>query len=265
MSNVEWQEVMATAFAVPSPALKTHVGMPIMGSRGRVDAFGLVFFNDASLCAKGGARKRWHDTLTREVFTALREGEVSSDREVEGLFRDLIPRGSRAAYLRGPGPRAYPYSQRREGLVPDLRFRHNLVYTLADVKTMGFGETRYGPPGRTRGRQPPDMRADKVHAEYLAKARALDRNLVRKWCGTPLGQGLVGPVERRLVSFGQVAGIVFYRLFLLNLQKYSCSRSYYAATTSKTTKEAKKRSRAANAAVYACTPQITCAGKEPQR
>ena len=56
------------------------------------------------------------------------------------------------------------------------------------------------------------MRADKVHAEYLAKARALDW----KWCGAAArrsgrgaGQGVVGPVERRLVSFGRVPGIVF--------------------------------------------------------
>ena len=49
------------------------------------------------------------------------------------------------------------------------------------------------------------MRADKVHVEYLAKARALDR----KWCGTPVGQGAIGPIEQRLVSYGRVAGVVF--------------------------------------------------------
>ena len=32
-----------------------------------------------------------------------------------------------------------------------------------------------------------------------------------KWCGTPVGQGAVGPIERRLVSYGRVAppGVVF--------------------------------------------------------
>jgi hypothetical protein len=218
MSNAEWQEVMATAFAVPSPALKSLVGMPIMGTRRHVDAFGLVFFNDVALCSRGGARKRWHDSLTREVFTALREGEVNSDREVEGLFRDLIPRASQAAYLR-----AYPNSRRREGLVPDIRFRRNLVYTLADLKTMGFCGSRYGPPGRSCDRLPPDTRADKVHAEYLAKARHLDR----KWCGTPIGQGAIGPVEQRLVSYGRVAGVVFG--YFGEMSKDACGLLTFAA------------------------------------
>ena len=92
-----------------------------------------------------------------------------------------------------------------QGIVPDIRYRRNLVYSLVDVKTIGFCESRYGPRGRTRGRRPPDMRADKVHAEYLAKARALDR----KWCGTPIGRGVIGPIERRLVSYGRVAGVDF--------------------------------------------------------
>ena len=88
-----------------------------------------------------------------------------------------------------------------------MRYCRKHVYNLVDVnlKTMAHNPSRYGPIGRTRGRRPPDMRADKVHAEYLAKARALDR----KWCGTPVGQGVIGPIERRLVSYGWVAGVVF--------------------------------------------------------
>ncbi len=39
----------------------------------------------------------------------------------------------------------------------------------------------------------------------MAKARNLDR----RWCGTPIGQGVIGPVEQRLVSYGRVAGVVF--------------------------------------------------------
>ena len=76
--------------------------------------------------------------------------------------------------------------------------------TTSSTSRRSAFESRCGPRSCTRGRLPPDMRADKVHKEYLAKARALDR----KWCSTPLGQGLVGPAERRLVSFGRVAGIV---------------------------------------------------------
>ena len=168
MSNAEWQEVAATAFAVTSPALKPFVGHSILGSRRVVDPYGSVFFNDTGLAARGGARTRWHDTLNRAIFAALREGEVQVVREVEGLFRDLIPQSNRTAYLR-----ANPYSRRRNGIVPDIRYCRNLVFNLVDVKTMGFNRSRYGRSGRTRGRRPPDMRADRVHAEYLAKARAL--------------------------------------------------------------------------------------------
>jgi len=150
MSNAEWQEVAATAFAVTSPALKPFVGHSILGSRRVVDPYGSVFFNDTGLAARGGARTRWHDTLNRAIFAALREGEVQVVREVEGLFRDLIPQSNRAAYLR-----ANPSSRRRQGIVPDLRYCRNLVHNLADVKTMAHGPSRYGPPGRSCGRRPP--------------------------------------------------------------------------------------------------------------
>ena len=138
-----------------------------MGSGCLVDPYGLVFLNNTTLAARGGARTRWHDSLNREIFAALREGEVQVVREVEGLFRDLIPQANRTAYLR-----ANPYSRRRNGIVPGIRYCRNLVFNLVDVKTMGFNRSRYGKSGRTRGRRPPDMRADRVHAEYLAKARA---------------------------------------------------------------------------------------------
>ena len=128
-----------------------------MGSGCLVDPYGLVFLNNTTLAARGGARTRWHDSLNREIFAALREGEVQVVREVEGLFRDLIPQANRAAYFR-----ANPYSRRRNGIVSDMRYCRNLVYNLVDVKTMAHNPPRYGPPGRTRGRQPPDMRASAV-------------------------------------------------------------------------------------------------------
>ena len=48
-----------------------------------------------------------------------------------------------------------------------------------------------------------DRRADQLHKEYLSKARHADQN----FGGTPEGE--VGRVERKLLTFPKVEGLVF--------------------------------------------------------
>ena len=48
-----------------------------------------------------------------------------------------------------------------------------------------------------------DKRADDLHQEYVSKARSTDRMYMG------MGAGEVGPVENKLLSFGEVKGLVF--------------------------------------------------------
>ena len=48
-----------------------------------------------------------------------------------------------------------------------------------------------------------DRRADQLHNKYVIKARRVDMT----FCKTPQGQ--VGPIERKLLSYERVRGLVF--------------------------------------------------------
>ena len=73
---------------------------------------------------------------------------------------------------------------------------------LYEVKTLHAGPSTY--PARASARcAAVRARADALPREYSGKARRLDR----QFCATPAG--VVGPVERRLLGFGPVRGLVF--------------------------------------------------------
>ena len=74
--------------------------------------------------------------------------------------------------------------------------------TLYDAKTMSFCPTRY--PQSTWGtpRKAVSARAAKIQGEYVTKARNADR----RWNGT--AEGAMGAIERRLLEFGPIRGLV---------------------------------------------------------
>ena len=73
---------------------------------------------------------------------------------------------------------------------------------LFELKTLHAGTSTYS-GGDAQRCAAVARRARAVATEYLAKARRLDQ----QFCHT--ASGLVGPVERRLLGFGPVRGLVF--------------------------------------------------------
>ena len=71
---------------------------------------------------------------------------------------------------------------------------------LHELKVISFGKTRYKPGAKDRA---VDIRARNLHEEYVAKARNADQ----QYGGVEVGRR--GPVESKLLSFGQVKGLVF--------------------------------------------------------
>ena len=73
---------------------------------------------------------------------------------------------------------------------------------LLELKTLHYGRTTY-PPGQDERGAGVRRRADALPAVYMAKANQLDQQL----CATPENE--VGPIERRLLSYGPVRRLVF--------------------------------------------------------
>ena len=115
--------------------------------------------------------------------------------QVRGAFEDLIRGEARGRYFRQKS------KQTRDGIVPDLRWRDEEgEFVLGDVKTIGFGKTRYWgrSPASTR---PVDARAGSVHTDMRSKLRSIDRTI--------LGRSPNGPLELRLSAVGPIRGLVF--------------------------------------------------------
>ena len=83
-----------------------------------------------------------------ELRDTLREADVPVIHQVRGAFEDLIRGAARGRYFRQKSKKT------RNGIVPDLRWRdEDGEFVQGDVKTIGFGKTRYW------GRRPASTRA----------------------------------------------------------------------------------------------------------
>ena len=118
--------------------------------------------------------------------------------EVYGLFAACIPQAGRAL--------ASGMSQRkRQGLVPDFMLTLAIDgperELLFELKTLHAGPSTYS--GLHHRCEAVARRAQRLPAEYAAKARLIDQ----QFCGTAVGT--TGPVETKLRTFDPVRGIVF--------------------------------------------------------
>jgi hypothetical protein len=120
--------------------------------------------------------------------------------EVFDLFSGSIPQASLSRMERG---------RKVLLIVPDLRIslqvEGNPVWSLHELKVISSSKTRYKP--RREGQKATkavEKRAGELNQAYLNKARKKDN----RYCGTPAG--VTGPVETKLVSMGQVEGLVFW-------------------------------------------------------
>ena len=130
-----------------------------------------------------------------ELRDTLREADVPVIHQVRGAFEDLIRGAARGRYFRQKSKKT------RNGIVPDLRWRdEDGEFVLGDVKTIGFGKTRYWGrrPASTRA---VDARAASVHTDMRSKLRSIDREI--------LGRSPNGPLELRLSAVGPIQGLVF--------------------------------------------------------
>ena len=118
--------------------------------------------------------------------------------EVYGLFAACIPQAARAHVDGMP-------THKRQGLVPDFFVHVELDGParplLLELKTLHYGSSTYAATGARCAAV--GRRAARLPQEYAAKARAVDR----RYCGTL--PGMVGPVERKLLTYEPVRGLVF--------------------------------------------------------
>ena len=199
-TNGEFAEVAATYFGVKSPCMIPHVARRIQNTSSVVDAFGHVFFTDVRILNRKSVRTAWHDSVATVIEGSLREARVSYDREVLGVFADLVPADEAASFFEkhaGKGARD------KAGIVPDFKLvPGGRAAQLADVKTIGFAKSRYGrSPARRGGTLPCDERAGIINREYRLHAEKLDKKFYPD-------EASPGPFERRLGSFGSVVGFV---------------------------------------------------------
>ncbi|KAH8091326.1 hypothetical protein JL720_6222 [Aureococcus anophagefferens] len=98
---------------------------------------------------------------------------VSYDREVLGVFADLVPADAATSFFEqhaGKGARD------KAGIVPDFKLVPGGAPQLAGVKTIGFAKSRYGrSPARRGGTLPCDERAGIINREYRLHAEKLDK------------------------------------------------------------------------------------------
>ena len=92
----------------------------------------------------------------------------------------------------------------RQGMVPDFKIALTVGgetrQVLHELKIISSNQSRYKPSWEERG---VDKRAGQLHQEYLAKARRADQDF------GGVQQGTTGTVERKLLSFPEVEGLVF--------------------------------------------------------
>ena len=89
-------------------------------------------------------------------------------------------------------------------MVPDMRITLTTGgvtgQVLHEIKVISSSQSRYKPSWAERG---VDKRADQLHQEYVGKARKADQD------HGGVQRGVVGAVERKLLTYPKVEGIVF--------------------------------------------------------
>ena len=195
VTNAEFAEVSTFYFGLESPCCAEVLGQRIGALRATVDPYGC---NLTSVTLPGDGWRVQHDAIKWRICMDAKEMHARIRPEVYGLFAACIPQaGVQAAQAQT--------RRQRQGMVPDFLIHVDWDGTerptLFELKTLHHGSTTY--PSAGRRCEAVARRARALPSEYLGKAREADR----RFCGTSAGE--VGPVERKLRSFGEVRGLVF--------------------------------------------------------
>ena len=163
--------------------------------RATVDHFG-----DSVMAAPlpGDTWRTKHDTIKTSIHGLLLWSGLRADCGVYGLFSHLIPAQDPT---RGEG---LEWGRKRQALLPDFRLElpnplGTTDSTLAELKTIGAVCSRYPRGNRNKA---VERRAGLLQGEYVRKVARVDQQVL----GTPRGE--VGPLQRKLESFGDILGLV---------------------------------------------------------
>ena len=191
LSSAQFSEAAASNLSLPSPACRDRIGEVIRG-RVKVDKYG---DNVQATNVMGDHWRIRHDLIKLTLFNLCQWANVPAEMEVFNIFSRHIPQQGLARIEAG---------RQRQGMVPDFRITipeaGETRPTLHELKVISFGKTRYKPGAKDRA---VDIRAKNLHDEYVTKARNADQ----QYGGVEAGRR--GPVESKLLSFGQVKGLVF--------------------------------------------------------
>jgi hypothetical protein len=200
-----FSEAMCGYLCVPSPACKEYVGLKV--GKETVDIWGDKV---QSATLPGDLYRYKHDQVKMKLYSLANECRLPATCEVFGAFSSCIPQQGLSRIQRG---------RARQAILPDFKFElpHQLggnpaggnpgggnpaagkVSTLAELKTVTFCQSYHYPGATKRG---VELRADKLPAEYLKKARDCDQD----FCGT--AHGTIGPVEAKLRSYPPLMKLV---------------------------------------------------------
>ena len=205
MSSEEFSTAAAAFLCLPPPCCASRIGEVVTG-RARVDKWG-DNVTSATMCGDGWRTR--HDVVKHLIKRLHSRAGISIVCEVFNLFADCIPQAELARIDRG---------RRRQAIVPDYKLRGERGEgdVLCELKLQSACVSRYPRNPRPRdGTRAVDRRAEGLTQAYHRKAMEVD------WqhCGTPRPPRAlpgvpqpprqIGPVERRLSSFGNVRGWVF--------------------------------------------------------
>ena len=200
-SNAEFGETVARLLCLPSPGCQPRVGAPL-GQHGLlVDSFGDNLMSVTNI--PGDSFRHRHDKTKTMLNRLCLASNVRAECEVFGAFRDLIPVD---ALQQGEGE--LQRGRGRQGLLPDFRIEMpspvgEPSLKLAELKCIGAVPRWYPRSGTcARRKRGVERRGEKLSEEYRKPLALLDT----RYHGTPVGQ--VGPLVRRLESYGQLQGLV---------------------------------------------------------
>ena len=191
LTNAEFSEAAAANLCLPSPACSDLVGETVRG-RKKVDLYG---DNIQSTGLPGDHWRQRHDMIKHVLYRLCLWAGLPCELEVFNLFSRHIPQAGLARIDR---------ARDRQGMVPDFRIFLTIAgetrQVLHELKVISSNQSRYSSAWEERG---VDKRAGQLHQEYINKARKADQDFGGVQPGT------VGAVERKLLTFPQVEGLVF--------------------------------------------------------
>ena len=136
-----------------------------------------------------------HDSIKHVIYRLCMWAGLPCEQEVFNIFSRHIPQA---------GLSRIDKARDRQGMVPDFKISLAIGgeqrQVLHELKCISSSQSRYKPSWEERG---VDKRAGKLNQEYLDKARKADQD------HGGVQPGILGGVERKLLTFPKVEGLVF--------------------------------------------------------